>query len=172
VFHSLSFSYIFAIVDPMTTLPISHRHLTFFSLAACALLFAGCAQSAQAPMEDENSSSSDAMMEDQAKSTPSDAMMAECGEKNSECETSNDCCGAKGLECQDVRTSDGGFGKRCLPVEVMVCRSDCTDGTWGEKRNCKKMVASKDMIRCEEFIGDECKTSVNDQRNDRECQDT
>ncbi len=98
--------------------------------------------------------------------------VAECGTKNAHCESTDDCCGSMGLECQQVRTSDGGFGKRCLPVEVMVCRSDCIDGVWGEKRSCKKMVAPSDMVSCESFVGDPCKESVNNHRNDRECTDT
>ena len=155
----------------MTTSSISpYKLYTLLAFAGSALLFAGCAPTAEAPTEDDPTME-DSAVEQQIPPSPSE-VMAECGDKNTVCETSDDCCGAKGLECQDVRTSDGGFGKRCLPVEVMVCRSDCTDGVWGEKRNCKKMVASKDMIRCEEFIGDDCKASVNTERNDRECQDT
>src|SRR3989338_8667970 len=53
------------------------------------------------------------------------ASTATCGEKNDDCVTSEDCCGNMGLECQQVRTSTGGFDKRCLPVEVMICKSDC-----------------------------------------------
>ena len=156
----------------MTTSHTSpYKLYTLLAFAGSALFFAGCAPDTQAPTGAE-----DVVIEDIVNPVPTppstDTMAAECGEKNTVCETSDDCCGAKGLECQDVRTSDGGFGKRCLPVEVMVCRSDCTDGVWGEKRNCKMMVPSTDMVRCEEFIGDDCKISVNDARNDRECQDT
>ncbi len=95
-----------------------------------------------------------------------------CGQRNAVCETSDDCCGKMGLECQEVRTSDGGFGKRCLPVEVMVCKSDCESDLWSAPRACKKAVPPKDMARCPDFVGTECKTSVHEARNTRECTDT
>lgn len=95
-----------------------------------------------------------------------------CGAKNSVCESSDDCCGNLGLECQDVRTSDGGRSKRCLPVEVRICRSDCENGTWQSQRSCRDGVAPSDMQRCETFVGSECKTSANEHRNTKECWDT
>lgn len=96
----------------------------------------------------------------------------ECGQKNSECSTSDDCCGNLGLTCQDVRTSTGGFGKRCLPVEVQICRSDCVNGVWAAPRGCRAGVAPEAMQQCETFVGEECKESVNANRNDRECWNT
>ena len=97
---------------------------------------------------------------------------ASCGEKNAVCETGDDCCGNMGLACQDVRTSDGGFGKRCLPVEVQVCRSECVNGTWAEPTNCKALVAPDTMIECESFVGENCTIGVNADRNNRECWNT
>ncbi len=126
---------------------------------------------AKAPSEGEISDEAD-MMEENGNLPPPAAPTAECGAKNSVCETSTDCCGNLGLECQDVRTSDGGFGKRCLPVEVQVCRSDCDGTTWGEPRNCKAMVAPDTMAECESFVGTGCKESVHPDRNTRECWDT
>ena len=101
------------------------------------------------------------------------ASAATCGEKNDDCVTSEDCCGNMGLECQQVRTSTGGFGNRCMPVEVMICKSDCgSDGVWAKQVGCRKAVAPKDMPRCQDFVGTECKTSVHEDRNSRECTDT
>ena len=96
-----------------------------------------------------------------------------CGQKNAECATQDDCCGNMGLECKEVRTSTGDRSKRCLPVEVMVCKSDCgEDGLWGAPRACKTAVAPKDMPRCQDFVGTDCKASVHEARNSRECTDT
>lgn len=95
-----------------------------------------------------------------------------CGKKNADCESSDDCCGNMGLECQQVRTTSGGFDWRCMPVEVMICKSECEGSVWGKQKGCKKAVAPLDMPRCQDFVGTECKTSVHEARNSRECTDT
>ncbi|MCA9333606.1 hypothetical protein KC963_01005 [Candidatus Saccharibacteria bacterium] len=138
---------------------------------------------ASAPSEGEVSDEADTMMEESGMMKDDGATMeklpppptpptASCGEKNSVCETNDDCCGNMGLECQDVRTATGGFGKRCLPVEVLVCRSECVNGKWAKQTNCKALVAPDSMVSCESFVGTDCKTSVSADRNNRECWDT
>lgn len=161
-----------------TTFSLHKTSALLLSVLACSMLFAGCASkdTDTTPDEDEMMDEmNDEKKDNNAATAPvvpsAEKPVATCGEKNAACESSDDCCGAKGLECQPVQTSSG-LSNRCLPVEVMVCRSDCTDGVWGEKRSCKSMVAPKDMPRCQDFVGDSCVTSVNDHRNDRECTDT
>lgn len=155
------------------------KHLSSTSsavtLCCLTLLIAACSP---AEPEDAMPEGDGAMMEEEGtmEAMPAvrknDDPAMECGTKNAECETSADCCGNMGLECQEVRTSSGGFGNRCLPVEVNICQSDCTDGTWDVPRNCRAGVAPKDMVRCESFVGDDCKTSNSEHRNTRECTDT
>ncbi|PIR54142.1 hypothetical protein COU75_02405 [Candidatus Peregrinibacteria bacterium CG10_big_fil_rev_8_21_14_0_10_42_8] len=156
-----------------TTFSLHKTSALLLSVLTCSILFAGCASNDTDTTLDEDEmmdDMNDDMNDENTVNVPAKPV-ATCGEKNAECGTSDDCCGAMGLECQPVQTSSG-LSKRCLPVEVMVCRSDCTNGVWGQKRSCKLMVASKDMIKCQDFIGDSCVTSVNDHRNDRECTDT
>ena len=156
----------------MTTSFHANKKLVLLSVLSFSMLVAGCS-SVEAPSDEEDV---DEMVE---VTVPVPAVppaapvqeVATCGEKNAECDTSDDCCGNMGLECKPVQTSSG-LSKRCLPVEVMVCRSDCAGGVWGKMQSCKPMVAPKNMPKCQDFIGDSCVTSVNNHRNDRECTDT
>lgn len=161
----------------MTTTFYTNRKIVLLSVLSLSMLFAGCSTAVEAPSDEEDV---DEVVEVTA---PVPAVppavppafpakeVATCGEKNASCDSSDDCCGSMGLECQQVQTSSG-LAKRCLPVEVMVCRSDCKNGVWGEKRSCKPMVAPKDMPKCQDFVGDSCVEGVNNHRNDRECTDT
>lgn len=144
----------------------------------CRTFFDGCNTCQRAPGADAAACTRKACMEyekprclDGESPTPSEPT-ADCGVKNTVCNTSDDCCGSMGLECQEVRTSDGGFAKRCLPVEVNICKSDCKGGVWDDARGCRFGVAPKDMVRCESIVGESCKTSTSDHRNTRECTDT
>lgn len=157
-------------------------HKIFLILLALVVVIGGVLMATGGGIENEDAMENDAMMEEDAMENDSvDAMKksvpavpttsptASCGEKNAVCDTSDDCCGAMGLECTEVRTSDGGFGKRCLPVEVMICKTDCTNGTWGNARACRKGVAPKGMTRCDAMTGEACKASVHEDRNTQEC---
>lgn len=152
----------------------------FFALFSISLLLTGCStppaddammdNDEEMMMEDEGMIKEDTMMKND------DAMMEDgqamaCKTKNEACESSSDCCGSMGLECQEVNTSSG-LAKRCMPAEVLICKSDCTDGTWSKPRGCRTAVAPKDMMRCESFVGDTCNPGNTGSRTTRECADT
>lgn len=122
-------------------------------LLTLLLLLTACGHvsdnSVEVPVEESASSSV-------AKPVPNTPPVADCGQKNAECASSDDCCGSAGLTCQEVRTSDGGFGKRCLPVEQMVCKTDCKDGVWSGTRACKTTVPPAGYTRCEDMVGESC----------------
>lgn len=157
----------------ITTNRSGHKAIKLIALIVIALIVVfAIVNSVAAPEDGEVSNEADTTVENGGGTNTVAVPTADCGEKNSVCNTSDDCCGNMGLECQDVRTSDGGFGKRCLPVEVQVCRSECVNGKWAKPTNCKALVAPDSMVECESFVGDDCKISVSADRNNRECWDT